>query len=160
MTDSGAPYVRVTCSLGTLPAHASATVAITVTPTVIGTLTNAALAYGLEPDPNTANNVALASVRVVEAMPPTIVCPANLVATTDPGQCSRSNVTFVATATDDSPGVTVVCTPPSGSTFAKGVTTVTCVATDASGNASSCDFTVTIEDAEAPQDRLPQSGHR
>jgi len=40
-------------------------------------------------------------------------------------------------ATDNCPGVTVVCTPPSGSCFPLGVTTINCVATDAVGNSSS-----------------------
>jgi hypothetical protein len=37
-----------------------------------------------------------------------------------------------------------VCTPPSGSVFPIGITTVTCVASDACGNSSQCTFTVTV----------------
>jgi hypothetical protein len=37
---------------------------------------------------------------------------------------------------------TAVCSPPSGSTFPVGSTTVTCTATDASGNTGQCTFTV------------------
>jgi len=40
--------------------------------------------------------------------------------------------------------VTVVCNPPSGSCFPLGVTTVTCTATDASGNTATCSFTITV----------------
>src|SRR5262249_47660719 len=36
------------------------------------------------------------------------------------------------------------CTPPSGSTFAPGATTVTCHATDAAGNTGDASFTVTV----------------
>ena len=49
--------------------------------------------------------------------------------------------------TDNCPGVSVACTPPSGSTFAIGTSTVTCTATDAAGNSASKTFQVTIVDA-------------
>jgi subtilisin-like proprotein convertase family protein len=53
-----------------------------------------------------------------------------------PGGCAT--VTYATpAATDNCPGVTVACTPPSGSCFAVGTTTVTCVATDAAGNTAS-----------------------
>jgi hypothetical protein len=45
----------------------------------------------------------------------------------------------------------VMCTPPSGSTFAEGVTTVTCVASDSSGNSNSCTFTVSVIKVQDPQ---------
>ena len=38
----------------------------------------------------------------------------------------------------------MVCNPPSGSCFPVGVTTVTCTATDASGNTATCSFTVSV----------------
>jgi hypothetical protein len=55
-------------------------------------------------------------------------------------------VTFSATATDLVDGtVPATCTPPSGSTFALGVTTVNCTAKDAAGNlAGPVTFTVTV----------------
>jgi len=50
------------------------------------------------------------------------------------------------TATDDvDPAPTVGCTPPSGSAFDLGTTTVTCTATDATGNSSSATFNVTVK---------------
>lgn len=52
-------------------------------------------------------------------------------------------VNFEVTAFDEeSTEVSIVCTPPSGSQF--GVTTVTCVATDDSGNEATCQFKVTV----------------
>jgi Tol biopolymer transport system component len=49
------------------------------------------------------------------------------------------------TATDDiDPDPTVVCAPAPDSLFAAGVTTVTCTATDASGNSASASFAVTV----------------
>ena len=43
-------------------------------------------------------------------------------------------VTFVVSATDDRPGVTVLCVPESGSVFPLGLSQVSCRATDAAGN--------------------------
>ena len=82
-------------------------------------------------------------------------CPANIVKSTDPGMCSAV-VTFpTPSATDNCPGVTVSCSPASGSTFQKGTTTVTCTATDSSGNKSMCSFTVMVKDSEAPKITCP-----
>jgi hypothetical protein len=50
------------------------------------------------------------------------------------------------TVSDNCPGVTASCNPPSGSSFPIGITTVTCTATDASGNTNSCSFVVTTFD--------------
>jgi hypothetical protein len=44
----------------------------------------------------------------------------------------------------------IVCTPPSGSVFPIGTTTVTCTATDSQGNSASCTFTVTVTQAPPP----------
>ena len=41
---------------------------------------------------------------------------------------------FTATAADNCPGVTYACVPPTGTDFGMGTNTVTCTATDASGN--------------------------
>jgi hypothetical protein len=51
------------------------------------------------------------------------------------------------TATDNCPGVTVACNPPSGSTFPVGATIVTCTATDTSNNTASCTFAVNVYSA-------------
>lgn len=58
-------------------------------------------------------------------------------------------------ATDDQDGVlTPVCTPESGSVFAIGTTTVTCVATDSFGNSATSTFMVEVE----PLPSGPQPG--
>jgi hypothetical protein len=55
-------------------------------------------------------------------------------------------VTYTATATDVVDGsVPVSCTPASGATFAVGVTTVSCTASDSSGNVTGGSFTVTVD---------------
>jgi flavin reductase (DIM6/NTAB) family NADH-FMN oxidoreductase RutF len=86
--------------------------------------------------------------------PPTITCPANMIVTADPGQCCAV-VNFTVNATDDCGEVPVVCTPPSGSVFPKGTTTVTCTATDAGGQTATCTFTVTVNDTENPTITCP-----
>jgi len=90
------------------------------------------------------------NVTVRDVQAPVISCPANITAPNDSGQCGAV-VNFSATATDNCPGVTVVVAPASGSFFPVGTTTVTVTATDASGNTSTCSFTVTVNDVEPPR---------
>jgi subtilisin-like proprotein convertase family protein len=82
------------------------------------------------------------TVTVNDTQPPTITCPANVTAVGTPGSTTVT-VTFPdPVASDNCPGVTAACVPPSGSMVPVGVTTVTCTATDASGNTATCSFTV------------------
>jgi hypothetical protein len=87
------------------------------------------------------------TVTVNDTQAPTITCPANVAAVAAP-TCPVSTTTVISypapTATDNCPGVTVACVPPSGSIFPIGTTTVTCTATDASGNTATCMFTVSV----------------
>ena len=72
------------------------------------------------------------------------------------GSAAGATVGYAVTASDDvDPNPTVVCTPPSGSTFPLGSTTVSCMATDASGNSASGSFTVTVVDTTSPSLTLP-----
>jgi hypothetical protein len=130
-------------------------VALTVTPpsgSVFPKGTNLVSCTAVDPSGNSSS----CSFRVIvrDAQLPQISCPGNIVQNTDPGQCTAV-VTFSVTATDNCPGTTYVCTPPSGSTFPLGTTTVQCVATDAAGNNNSCSFTVTIQDKQQPQISCP-----
>jgi hypothetical protein len=84
------------------------------------------------------------TVTVNDTQPPTITCPPNLTAVTPTVTDPCAVVNFTTTASDNCPGVVVVCNPPSGSCFPVGVTTVTCTATDASGNTATCSFTVSV----------------
>ncbi|HEU4386250.1 MAG TPA: HYR domain-containing protein, partial [Blastocatellia bacterium] len=98
-----------------------------------------------------------ANVTVVDQTPPGITCPSNIIIPAAPGTCSAV-ATFTATAADNCPpSPTVVCSPPSGSTFPKGTTTVTCTATDGSGNTASCSFTVKVNDTQPPTIACPPS---
>jgi len=89
------------------------------------------------------------NVTVTDDTPPKVTCPANIVK-----QAARGGSTVVdyvlATATDNCPGTTVICLPPSGTAFPFGVSTVTCTGKDASNNTSACTFTVTITDTPPP----------
>ena len=99
------------------------------------------------------------TVTVNDTQPPSITCPANVTAVTDQncdGAASCQVATFpTPTASDNCPGVVVVCNPPSGSCFPVGVTTVTCTATDAVGNTATCSFTVTTFDTALQDDSDP-----
>ena len=97
------------------------------------------------------SNVCAFTVTVVDTENPQIVCPTNWVVSAGAGQCSQSNLTWTASATDNCAVTNFACLPPSGSAFAVGFHTVVCTATDASGNTAECRFTVTVLDTEPPQ---------
>ncbi|WP_353550075.1 HYR domain-containing protein [Sediminibacterium sp. KACHI17] len=87
-------------------------------------------------------------VVVLDNEPPVITCPVPIVV--NAGEGCATNVTYQATATDNSGSVNLSYSIASGSSFSKGVTTVTVTATDAVGNQSTCSFTVTVNDNTAP----------
>lgn len=85
-------------------------------------------------------------LTVVDTQPPTMACATTLIANTiNPGDAAVA-VSFTSVASDNCPGVSVVCVPPSGSQFARGTTSVSCTATDSSNNQASCTFTVRVFD--------------
>jgi Ca2+-binding RTX toxin-like protein len=89
-----------------------------------------------------------ATVTVVDETPPVLACPASVNV-----PCSNANgavATFSATAVDNCGSATPVCAPPSGSTFPLGTTLDTCNVSDASGNAASCSFQVTVALGDNP----------
>ena len=98
-------------------------------------------------DPNGCTDSATDTYQ--DITPPSIMCPADITVSNDPGQCDAV-VTFMASATDSCPGTTIVYAPASGSTFPIGTTLVTATATDPSGNTASCSFDVTVNDTEPP----------
>lgn len=83
---------------------------------------------------------------------PGIICPANITVSNAANQCLQS-VSFAANATGTPAptvtyriGTTAITSP---NTFPVGTTTVTATATSAAGTAS-CNFTVTVNDTQAP----------
>ncbi len=91
-------------------------------------------------------------VTVQDVTPPSITCPANLLRSNDYAQCSRVITWAMPTATDNCGGVTVtqIAGLPSGSAYPVGVSTITLRATDASGNSTTCSFTITVVDNQGP----------
>lgn len=89
----------------------------------------------------------LQTITVNDNEKPKIICPANVTAVTPKPGDPSTIVNFQAPmVTDNCPGATVACLPPSGSSFSAGTTPVTCTATDTSGNTAGCSFTVTVWD--------------
>ena len=87
--------------------------------------------------------VATFEIAATDTIPPSMVCPDNLVL------CGADLVDFeTPVVTDNCSGgdveATLILGLPSGSAFLDGVTTQVFRAADASGNSSSCSFTVTV----------------
>src|SRR5207249_4616850 len=97
------------------------------------------------------------TVTVTDTENATLTCPSSLLLPADQGQCSRSNVTFNVSATDNCRVTNLTSSTASGSTFPLGTTTVTNTATDASGNRITCIFTVTVTDTQNPILTCPAS---
>jgi len=93
-------------------------------------------------------------VVVKDATAPVLTLPDTI--TTEATSSAGADVTYTATATDLVDGARdTSCSPASGATFAVGSTTVTCTATDASGNAGSGTFLVNVVDTTAPTLTVP-----
>lgn len=93
------------------------------------------------------------TISVKDQELPKITCPNSItVVTGSPGNTSMVVNFPQVVASDNCPGVTIVCEPPSGLSFPVGTTTVNCVATDTAGNKASCAFPVTVFDARLQDD--------
>ncbi|PWU10353.1 MAG: hypothetical protein C5B50_25720, partial [Verrucomicrobia bacterium] len=86
------------------------------------------------------------SVTVQDTHAPFISCPGNVTLTKTRPEGAQFNYQVFSSDTGDSAPMVEYSMPP-GSTFALGTTTVTCAATDASGNSSTCSFNVTVTSA-------------
>lgn len=107
-------------------------------------------------DDEGASNTCTATVTVVDTTQPTITCPSNMIKVAQKPGDSSVIVSFPQPASSDNcPGVTVACTPASGSAFPVGTTTVSCKAVDTSGNMTPCSFTVTVYDVRLQHDSDP-----
>ncbi len=115
---------------------------------------NDAVVTSPTPDPALDNNFSFDLTRVVDVVPPTITVPGDITQSNDPGLATAA-VTFTPATTDNYPGTTVACNPPSGTAFPIGTTTVTCTATDTSLNTDSDSFDVTVIDDESPSLTVP-----
>ena len=96
-------------------------------------------------------NTGTASFHVIvqDTTAPVVTVPSTVWEATSP---AGAVATFIATAVDlfDGNVTPVTCTPPSGSTFPLGITTVVCTATDSHGNVGSGSGTVRVQDTTPP----------
>ncbi len=94
------------------------------------------------------------TVTVVDTTPPSITCPVDITVGNGPGQCSALVNPGNATASDNHVIAVIAIIRPDGRSvtdpFPVGVTTVTWIATDVTGNSASCEQRITVNDTEAP----------
>jgi gliding motility-associated-like protein len=164
------------CAVTTLTwAKTGATVANSA-PTGINQASNTGFNVGITTLTYTASDAAGNSatcnftVTVIENVPPTLTCPANVVGNTELNICAAAiggiNAVFadncaVTELTWTKTGATTANSPLTGinqatnTSFNLGVTTVTYTAKDFAGNATSCSFTVTVLDVRKPTVTCP-----
>jgi uncharacterized protein len=137
----------------TLPIGGSAVITIQATVNCSvseGTvINNTATVSSSTGDPDLSNNSSSA-LTTASNPAPVLTCPSNIVKSNDPGQCGAVVTYPNATASDNCAVGSPSCSPPSGSFFAVGTTTVNCTVTDSGGRSGSCSFTVTVTDSQAP----------
>jgi hypothetical protein len=103
-------------------------------------------------DNNGNSSTCSTTVTVEDSVAPTVICPADTIAETDPGDCFAT-VSFSAPIAIDACGIASVTQTgglPSGSQFPVGVSTIEFTAIDINGNDQVCSFTITVTDAELP----------
>ena len=82
-------------------------------------------------------------IAIRAGSPPLVVgCPSNVTVRAD--GLNGTIVSYTSSAGSGCGGASVTCSPPSGSLFPIGATTVSCVATDSCGQTANCAFTVTV----------------
>jgi hypothetical protein len=110
-------------------------------------------------DGNGTTSTCMATVTVQDNIAPTITCPNNISVNNDTGQCGAT-VNWSTPSTADNCSVQSVSQTlglGSGSTFSVGTQTIAYQVEDASGNTSSCSFTVIVNDTELPVIACPPS---
>ncbi|MDA7497417.1 HYR domain-containing protein, partial [bacterium] len=99
------------------------------------------------------------TITVNDTELPTIACPNNIIVSNDPGNCGALVSYLDPSGIDNCPGSITSQSNGlgSGAFFPIGTTTETFVVTDASGNQSSCSFTITVNDTELPTIACPNN---
>ena len=90
------------------------------------------------------SSTATQTITVSDTVAPQIVSLPDLSFTNAFGDCLKDNVIWIVEASDNCSLAGVVSSPASGSTFDVGTTTVTTIATDASGNTATNTFHVKV----------------
>ncbi len=110
--------------------------------------------YGILDESGNAN-ICTFFVTVIDEEAPTMECPADITAFTDPGQCSAV-VDWAVPEPFDNCGASIASsTHDPGDAFPVGTTTVTYTATDPTGVEISCSFDVVVIDKEVPTITCP-----
>ena len=143
------PTVTDNCTVQSMSYASSPTVGLTLGSAFpIGTTT---ITYTATDDSGNVDTGSF-NITVVDNQDPEITCPSNITQNVAAGTCSAVVSYTAPIGTDNCGGANTVQTVglSSGSTFPVGVTTNTFEVTDASGNITSCSFTVSIIDNEIP----------
>ncbi|KPK81263.1 MAG: hypothetical protein AMS27_15630, partial [Bacteroides sp. SM23_62_1] len=109
------------------------------------------------------SSVCIANVNILDTVSPSVTCPADIIISADPGDCSAIVTSIAPTATDncsiesvryDLSGATIGSgnDDASGEIFKEGVTNVTYQVYDKGGNVDSCSFIVTVTVTSEPPD--------
>jgi len=109
----------------------------------VGTTTVTCTATGSNQQTGTGTFTVTVQPFATPNQPPVLTLPADITVSTS--STSGKTVSFTVTATDDGAvPPTVTCSPPSGSRFPVGTSTVTCTAVDDQGASSTGSFRVTV----------------
>ena len=100
-------------------------------------------------DDKSATDSCISTVTVEDQESPRVTCPEPIVLEcADP---AGTTAAFSTSAEDNcSSGISASCAPASDSLFPVGESSITCNATDESGNSNSCIFGVSVQDSTAP----------
>ena len=135
----GAPSVSDNCGIASVTNDAPAQFPVGIT-TVTWTVT----------DVNGGTSTCTQTVQVVDTQSPIIICPADIIDDSDPGLCGAIITWAVPFNIDNCAVQSITANFNPGDLIPVGTTTVTYVATDASGNTANCSFNITITDTELP----------
>jgi hypothetical protein len=86
------------------------------------------------------------TVTVMDTVAPEIICPSSFAVLEDAAGQGSAMVNHPAAAVTDNcdTGPQIACDPPSGATLPLGEHAVTCIATDGSGNSTTCSFLIQV----------------
>ena len=94
------------------------------------------------------------NITMIDSQPPMVTCPVSITDTLSYN--AGTKVEYWNVGSSDNVAVqSVNCAPAIGSSFGPGITTVTCVAHDTSGNTASCNFQLSLLDTQPPNIQCP-----